>query len=488
MLASLACMLYWVHPGVWWIERRLRVERELACDDRVLSTGANAREYASHLLELAYALRSGQPPVLAVSMAGSGQLEGRMLALLDAARNRAVPALRSHLAGIVILTVLLVPLAAATISSRHLAATTGARFLQTAKVLAVQSLPDPNLPGTWDIQPTDRPRIVQLQFREGRSSHSSTIDMDHTDGFPVAQYQNADGPVQFSATRDAGTFSFEGIVRNGVGAGTYTFTPSTTFPAEMARRGFEQPSPAEQRVLARADIGFAYLDELSSQHSAMPKQVAELVGAAQHGVSLTYLREMGRFGYHLASLQALNELQNHGISPQFIRELEAEGLAHLSTDDLLRARGSGIDADFVRDLSALGYPQLSLDALIQLRGHGVDPEFVRGLADLGYEKLSLDRFVELRNHGVDPEYIRGLGTLGYSKLSLDSLIELRNHGVDPKYVKELQSVGYDRLKVEELVALRNSGIAADNIRRANARAGKHLSVEELKAMAARGWQ
>jgi hypothetical protein len=69
----------------------------------VLSAGTNARDYAGHLLELAYAVRSGRRPALAVSMAGSGQLEGRMLALLDAARNRAVPALRSHLIGICVL-------------------------------------------------------------------------------------------------------------------------------------------------------------------------------------------------------------------------------------------------------------------------------------------------------------------------------------------------------------------------------------------------
>ena len=93
MMAAVVCAFYWVHPGAWWIARRLRTERELACDDRVLSAGTEAREYASHLLELAYALRSGRPPVLAVSMAGSGQLEGRMLALLDTARNRAIPAL-----------------------------------------------------------------------------------------------------------------------------------------------------------------------------------------------------------------------------------------------------------------------------------------------------------------------------------------------------------------------------------------------------------
>ena len=53
MLATLTCALYWMHPGVWWVARRLRVEREGACDDRVLTAGTQARDYAGHLLDIA---------------------------------------------------------------------------------------------------------------------------------------------------------------------------------------------------------------------------------------------------------------------------------------------------------------------------------------------------------------------------------------------------------------------------------------------------
>jgi uncharacterized protein (TIGR03435 family) len=115
-LAAVACAAYWVHPGVWWIARRLRAERELACDDRVLSAGENARDYAGHLLELAYALGTAARPSAAVTMARPRELEGRMLAVLDAARNRAIPALRSRFVGVAALAALTVPVAAATIT------------------------------------------------------------------------------------------------------------------------------------------------------------------------------------------------------------------------------------------------------------------------------------------------------------------------------------------------------------------------------------
>jgi uncharacterized protein (TIGR03435 family) len=117
-LAAIACAVYWMHPGVWWVARRLRAERELASDDRVLSAGENAREYAGHLLELAFALGHSPAPSVAVTMARPRELEGRMRAVLDAARNRAIPALRSRFAGLVTLVTLTVPVAAVTITPR----------------------------------------------------------------------------------------------------------------------------------------------------------------------------------------------------------------------------------------------------------------------------------------------------------------------------------------------------------------------------------
>lgn len=146
-LAAVACAVYWVHPGVWWIAKRLRAERELACDDRVLSAGENRREYAGHLLELAYTLGHTAAPGVAVTMARPRELEGRMLAVLDAARNRAIPALRSRFVGLVVLVALTVPVAAATITPRFhdldaedLRVATRGRFAQNAAPAAQERL------------------------------------------------------------------------------------------------------------------------------------------------------------------------------------------------------------------------------------------------------------------------------------------------------------------------------------------------------------
>ncbi|HEV7837009.1 MAG TPA: M56 family metallopeptidase, partial [Gemmatimonadaceae bacterium] len=92
LVAGFVCALYWFHPLVWITERRLRAECERACDDRVVSFGTPAPEYAAHLLEVARSARSfGAPGFLSVAMARPSQLEGRLLAVLNESGRRGNP-------------------------------------------------------------------------------------------------------------------------------------------------------------------------------------------------------------------------------------------------------------------------------------------------------------------------------------------------------------------------------------------------------------
>lgn len=45
--------LLFFHPAVWWIENKLALEREMACDDAVLAATANPKGYAQCLVSLA---------------------------------------------------------------------------------------------------------------------------------------------------------------------------------------------------------------------------------------------------------------------------------------------------------------------------------------------------------------------------------------------------------------------------------------------------
>lgn len=112
LVSSVAAALHWFNPLVWIARRRQAAERELACDDAVLSSGAAGADYAWHLLEIARASGRAQSfSPAGVTMARKSQLEGRLLAVLDPSRDRRQVS-RPWSFGVVLATLLLVlPLA-----------------------------------------------------------------------------------------------------------------------------------------------------------------------------------------------------------------------------------------------------------------------------------------------------------------------------------------------------------------------------------------
>jgi beta-lactamase regulating signal transducer with metallopeptidase domain/DUF4097 and DUF4098 domain-containing protein YvlB len=114
LFAAFICAVYWFHPIVWLALRRLRRESEQASDDRVLSRGMMAPDYATHLVDVAVAARARRfGGLLALGMACPSHLESRLRALLDETRARNVVSRRGVAMAVVLSLLVLLPLAAA---------------------------------------------------------------------------------------------------------------------------------------------------------------------------------------------------------------------------------------------------------------------------------------------------------------------------------------------------------------------------------------
>jgi beta-lactamase regulating signal transducer with metallopeptidase domain len=537
-LACVARAIHWFNPLAWWAARQLRAERELACDDRVLAAGTGAREYAGHLLEIAYGLDDRRTPALAVGMARPGQLEGRMLAALDDDRPRTRTSLRFRVASVSLTAVLVGPLSGATplfvedpgahLSGDEAVPAPGAP--KTALPKALRDAPwKPHVDhllgafgatgaaaergqGTWEIRPGRKPGTIHLRIAEDHSSTETDVPVAQLEGLSGGQLTGTDGPVQFRVRRDAGTFSFTGVVKNGVGAGTFAFEADPRFAQELASRGIGKPTAEQQYRLARADVGYALLDALEAQGYGTPR-LEDLVTAGEHGVSAEYVQEMGRLGYKLGTLEPLITLRDHGVTPEYVSSLAALGYTGLSADAVRTARDHGVTPDYVRALQEAGYTQIPMDTLVTVRDHGITPEFIRDLVTAGYRGTPLETLVQVRDHGVTGDYIRGMQGLGfrltleqlvnardhgvtveyatairgfgYTHETIETLVKMRDHGVTADYVQSVRSLGYEGLTPDELVRLRDHGLTPGRIKRANS-SGARLSVDDLVTKADRG--
>ena len=112
--ARLVAALYWFHPLAWMAVARLRAESEHACDDRVLSGGMTAADYASHLLAVAHgALARRHGAVFGVAMARPSELENRLIAVLDETRSRVLLSRKTAAVVATLVAIVLLPVAAA---------------------------------------------------------------------------------------------------------------------------------------------------------------------------------------------------------------------------------------------------------------------------------------------------------------------------------------------------------------------------------------
>jgi len=88
LLQKVVRSVFIFHPAVWWIENRLSLEREMACDDLVLAQTANPRGYAKcliTLLEKSFAHRGLAMAQAAVHRAREASL--RLAQILDGSRS-----------------------------------------------------------------------------------------------------------------------------------------------------------------------------------------------------------------------------------------------------------------------------------------------------------------------------------------------------------------------------------------------------------------
>jgi bla regulator protein BlaR1 len=72
--------LFWFHPAVWWIERRLVEERERACDEAVLRAGSRPQDYAEGILAVCRQ-SAGERLACAAGVSGSN-LRARVEAIM----------------------------------------------------------------------------------------------------------------------------------------------------------------------------------------------------------------------------------------------------------------------------------------------------------------------------------------------------------------------------------------------------------------------
>lgn len=143
LIQKIVRALFFFHPAVWWIETRLTLEREIACDDMVLAQTQSPRAYASSLISFAEKLHSARALSMAQALVSRmQQMSVRIEQILDARRPSGTHVWKPVLAlggGLLVLTI-----GAAPFVPRLIAFRTGPNKAQMAQshIAASNSIPN----------------------------------------------------------------------------------------------------------------------------------------------------------------------------------------------------------------------------------------------------------------------------------------------------------------------------------------------------------
>jgi len=85
-LARLNRCVFWFHPLAWWLERKLALLAEQACDEVFLAAGGDRRRYAGLLLEMAAAVENARGRVYHHALGMASRIGQRIERVLDERR------------------------------------------------------------------------------------------------------------------------------------------------------------------------------------------------------------------------------------------------------------------------------------------------------------------------------------------------------------------------------------------------------------------
>ena len=509
------------HPAVWWVSRRLRIERELCCDDMAVEACGDRLVYARALTEMER-LRS-ETPLLAVGADGDS-LSRRIRRLIGSNQVRGArptswyPGLLALVAVLSIAFLALPSVAGRTDeekgtdpfstesmptpseepvvaaaaepvaepSEEPVLATGTAAGSEPAVAPTTPTDATPQAQGPAETEPVDGGRwkirfnrhSVELEIRISRSwfrSWSSTTTLPKRDLVLVSG--------TYGVRHDAGILLLDGLTElrsRGSDSGRLHFAPDLEFFGALERLGYGHVEPELQLRLALHDVELELIEEMGPERASLE----DLIKLQIHGVKLEYVRALARVGYDELRAEETIHLRIHGVQPEWAGRMAEAGYGKLAVEDLTRLKIHGLSPDYLSGLARAGLTDVPLDDVIKLRIHGIDPAWTQGMIDSGYRELTVEQLVRLKVHGVNPQQLGELARAGYADEPLERIIKLRIHGVDPAYAAALTELGYG--SVDEVVALKIQGIHPDYIRGMQEAGIDPLPLSDLKKLKVHG--
>jgi beta-lactamase regulating signal transducer with metallopeptidase domain len=402
--------LLFYHPAVWWLNKKIRAEREHCCDDVAVSMCGNAVEYA-RALTLMEEWRN--PPAFAMA-ANRGPLTERIVRVLG------LKTLGDGRRGVG-LSASIVCLTAAIIA--------GNALLGMAR-------PKPQI--AFVAQAASTPTATPQAAPKGASSPKPSP------AHPQSSEQTAGSYIEEMKVAGLSDLTVDQLIAMKI----QNVTPE--YVRDLRELGLHPD--AEKLVAMRVqDITPEYIRELKA--SGLHPDANHLISLKIQGADAEYYRGIKDAGID-PDVDRLISLKIQGVTPEYVRALRAAGLA-VTVDQVISLKIQDVTAAYLKEMHELGIDPSANDA-ISMRIQDVTPEYVREIHALGL-KPATNELISMRIQDVTPEYVKSLQAAGF-KLAVHEIISAKIQDVTPEFIERVRQHGFKDLTLQKLIQLRQLGI------------------------------
>lgn len=440
LLQIAAETLLFYHPAVWWLNTRIRAERENCCDDAALAVCGDAVEYARALTLMA---EWRQQPAVAMAANGS-PLVARVARLLGVASPRS--GIRS--AGI----------------AASVLCMAGALLAANGLMAAGHSSPN----------------IVRSSYlaSEPASAASSHIDATTTSRLTTSPVSHLVGSV----TAPAGPAKLSAgpsLQQQGQGQGESQAqsSSSSSYIDQMKSQGLDNLTADELISLRVQGVTPEYIKEVRAL--GLHPTVNELISMRVQGIDPQYVKDMRAAGFN-ADISQLISMRIQGVTPEYVRDMRAAGIDG-SANEFISMRVQGLTPEYVKEMKAAGV-NATPGQLIGMKVQDFTPDYIREMHAAGVNG-DLNQLIGMRVQGLTPEYVKEMKAEGIDA-SANQLIGMKVQGLTPDYIKEMKDVGVNA-DANQLIGMKVQGLTPDYVKEMKA-AGIDASPNQLIGMKVQG--
>jgi len=432
LLQALVETLMFYHPAVWWMSRRVRIERENCCDDLAVAVCGNAIQYARALTRLEE-LRADVMPVAVSSNGGS---------LIDRIRRIAGGRAESEglasrwTAALAVLTIVAIALAAPSLPA----------FAQREK--EVKKAEEKKSGSSVEVRATkakDSKEKSKDKIKDKDSDDYDDIEISENDLPEVPETPEAPEVPEPGFTpypTPAAVPSVRVIPAIAATPSPMVHVAPVAMPAVPA---WPTPTPMPAPVAMIADGGNFDFDfdsddddekDKSEKRSDGKLTVDELVQLRAVGVTPEYINEM-RGIFPGASVREIASMRAVGVTPSFVKQMRDAGIDVKSSHDAKGLAAVGVTPSFIKAMRDAGLDVKSAHDAQGLAAVGVTAEYVRDMRNAGVNIKTSKDAQSLAAMGVSTKFVKMLADAGYTNLSVHDLTRLAAAGVDGDFIREM---------------------------------------------------